>query len=120
MTTYHAIQRVKQRTSLERGSEERFIKNAVARGRGAESFESIEREYLKSYDSADGCRAVAYNSYCFIIGSNGRCITMFALPNWFGKKRNYHKKSKLRDVTKYTLGCLLSYRDEETSEFAFA
>ena len=47
MTTYHAIQRVKQRTNLERGSEERFIKNAVARGRGAESFESIEREYLK-------------------------------------------------------------------------
>jgi len=115
MTTYHAIQRVKQRTNIERGSEERFIKNAIARGRGAETFNGIERDYLKSYEIGGDCYAVAYNSYCFIFNENDICITMYPLPAWFGKKKLFNGKTKIRSIRKFVHDYIL--RELEIEEY---
>jgi len=120
MTTYHAVQRTQERAGMNVGKAERFVRNAVKRGLGAESFKSIEYEYLKSYDDKDGCRAVAYNSYCFIISGDDVCITMFSLPDWFGKNNKNKKKQKLRDVTKYSLDCLFEDHEDDISDLVFA
>ena len=120
MTTYHAVQRTQERAGMSTGKAERFVRNAVKRGLGVDSFKSIEHEYLKSYDTEDGCRAVVYNSYCFVISGEDNCITMFALPDWFGKNNKNKKKQQLRDVTKYALGCLFDDQEEDSSDFIFA
>ncbi|MCL2821522.1 MAG: hypothetical protein FWD38_11985 [Oscillospiraceae bacterium] len=120
MTTYHAVQRTQERAGMSLAKAERFIRNAVKRGLSADSFKSIEYEYLKSYDDEDGSRAVAYNSYCFIVSGDNICITMFALPDWFGKNNKNKKKKKLRDVTKYSLGCLFEEIEEDLSDFVCA
>ena len=120
MTTYHAVKRAQERAGMSIGKAERFVRNAVKRGLGADSFKSIEYEYLKSYDNADGCRALAYNSYCFVVSSDDVCITMFALPDWFGKNNKNKKKKKLCDVTKRSLSCLVEDYEDDISDFAFA
>ena len=119
MTTLHAVQRTQERAGMSARKAKRFVRNAVKRGLSADSFKSIEHEYLKSYDNKDGCRAVAYNSYCFVVSSEDVCITMFALPDWFGKNNKNKKKQKLRDVTKYSLGCLFDDQDDNISDLVF-
>ena len=100
MTTYHAIQRTKERAGLNKRTGTRFITNAIKRGRGAEAFGSVEREYLR-HESKDGYRAIAYNAFCFIVSKDNNCVTMYPLPSWFGKKRYYQGKLKIRDTKKY-------------------
>ena len=123
MTTYHAVQRTQERAGMNASKAERFVKNAVKRGLGAEAFKSIEHEYLKSFNDESGCRAIAYNSYCFIVSVDDVCITMFSLPNWFGKNnkdKQHKKKQKLRDVTKYTLGYLLDEQEDDVFSYICA
>jgi hypothetical protein len=45
---------------------------------------------------------------------------MFALPEWFGKNNKNKKKQTLRDVTKYSLGCLFDEHEEDFSDLIFA
>lgn len=99
MTTFHAIQRTKERAGYNHAGSTRFIENAIMRGKGIEEFGSIEREYLKYEERKQGCKVLVYNSYCFIISNEGICITMFKLPIWFGRKRRntgrkYSRKPK--------------------------
>jgi len=102
MTTYHALQRAQERTGYNIKKSAKLISNAIKRGRSAETFNSIEREYLLHKQHRYGCGAIVHNSYCYIISRDNTCITMYPLPAWFGKKRLYHGKIKIRNVKKYT------------------
>jgi hypothetical protein len=103
MTTYHAIERTQERAGYNTERSKKFIANAIKRGQSANSFNSTEREYLQHLERKAGCRVIAYNSFCFIINKNGICVTMWALPNWFGRKIHCSGKKVIRDTRKYTL-----------------
>jgi len=99
MTTYHAIQRTRERANLNERSSIRFIQNAVRRGKGAEYFGSKERNYLLRQEAKNGMRAILYNNYCFIIGNDNICITMFPTPRF--AKAQYDGKRAIRNIKKY-------------------
>ena len=113
MTTYHALQRTSERTGLSINSSQRFITNALERGRQAADFTAKEREYLQRRETEGKCRTVVYNSYCLIVGDGGCCITMFPLPKWFGKKL-YDGKQEVRNARKYIRYC--DYYEQEDIE----
>ena len=100
MTTLHALQRTYERTGFNIETSERFIHNAIRRGKPADAFCSREREYLQSKESKCGCWTAVYNTFCFIFNDVGDCITMYPLPKWFGKKL-YDGKHEIRNVKKY-------------------
>lgn len=91
MTTYHSIKRAQKRAGLCKTAAIRLIENAIERGQKPGDFDCKEREYLQRKAKRSGEQAVVYNGYCFIISVDGACITMFSLPDWFGKKRYYNK-----------------------------
>lgn len=99
--TFHAMERSKERRNLK--NQRSAIKNielAIERGKRAEDFTSWEREYL--YDLAtDNCYAIAYDTFCYIVSDEGCCITMYRLPAWFGKKKHFEGKERIRDYKKY-------------------
>ena len=101
MTTYHGIQRTKERTGFNMKTSERFIENAIERGKEAEFFPTRERDYLLQKEEQEGCKALVYNTYCFIIGTDNNCITMYSVPGWFGKKKHHDGKRKIKDIKKY-------------------
>jgi len=108
MTTFHALQRTQERAGFNIKRSARFVSNALKRGMTADSFASVERDYLNSYGFVNGCRAIAYNDFCFVVSEDNNCITMFALPKWFGKKRVFCGKQKIRDAKKYSLSYISS------------
>ena len=100
MTTFHALQRTKERTGFNHKASERLIANAITRGKGAQSFAAKEREYLERQESKKGYWTIVYNSLCFIFSNDGVCITVYKLPPWFGKKQ-YDGKQVIRNNKKY-------------------
>lgn len=102
IATHHGAQRVKERRNLKnsRAIEKQFIL-AVQRGKTAKDFTSWERNYLtnKAYDD---CTTVAYNDFCYIFNSAGACVTLTPLPDWFGKKKHFDGKERIRDYKKYS------------------
>ena len=100
MCTVHSIQRATERTRYSGKSAERFIQNGIVRGKVAEDFSHQESTFLAGM-SRDNCVAKAYNGYCLIISENGDCVTLYKLPEWFGKKRHYEGKTRIRNVKRY-------------------
>lgn len=98
--TYHCMERAKERAGLNEAETIKLIDNAREKGKGAGKFHSKERTYLCNR-SSDGKKAIVYNNYCFIFKDNGICITMYPVPDWFGKKQFYKKKKKIRNVKRY-------------------
>jgi hypothetical protein len=107
--TLCSLEQLKNQTGINRKKATTYIKKAIQRGKGAESFTSWERRYLKDGVS-NGYRAVAYDGYCYIISSDGVCVTLYPLPRWFGKKKRFDGKEKIRNVKKY---CHLGYDEKE-------
>jgi len=120
MTTFHALQRTQERAGLNLKQSSRFISNAIKRGLKADEFESAERDYLKSYEYSYGCYAIVYNSFCFIVSDGGICITMFTLPKWFGKKRLFYGKERVRDTKKFFLSYMNFDLEEDRLDIMFA
>lgn len=106
MTTFistasvHSIVRAKERASWNEKQAEKNIARALARGKSAEDFTSWEREYLEG-ESRGNCTAVAYNNFCYIVNENGFCLTLYPLPIWFGKKKQFDGKERIRNAKKY-------------------
>ena len=100
--THHAIQRTRERTGLKLKSSEKFITYALARGKSAEYFSANERNYILSKETKGDCIVLVYQSFFFIIDSAGRCVTMYAVPKWFGKKKHFDGKVKIRSVKRYS------------------
>ena len=100
--TKHSIERMKERRGINAKKAEKRIKQAILRGKSFSKFSSREREYLRHYE-ANGCRALAYDGFCYIISEENKCITLFALPEWFLQKKRFIGKKKIRDYRKYVL-----------------
>lgn len=101
VATMHSLDRAKERIGVKGKQAERYIRLAVERGKSSEDFSAKEKHYLEK-ESSENYTAIAYNNFCYIISNDGLCITMFPLPNWFGKKMRYNGKEKIRDMKKYS------------------
>lgn len=100
-TTYHSIQRAMERCDMpNEGAAGKNIRRAAQYGKRAEDYASWEHNYLSS-EGKGGCEAVAYNGFCYIFGDDNVCVTVYQLPKWFGKKKHYDGKEKIRNYRKY-------------------
>ena len=99
--TYHSIERAKERLGYNEKIAIKQINRALERGKTADQFTSWEKRYLES-ESGDTTYAIAYNNFCYIVGNDGTCVTMYPLPAWFGKKKHFDGKEKIRNVKVYT------------------
>ncbi len=100
MTTTHGLARTKERTGKNERSARKQIKRALERGKSYEAFSSWERKYLEQ-EARDGCKAIAYDGYCYIFSEYGFCVTMYPLPVWFGKKKRFDGKERIRNAKVY-------------------
>ena len=100
MTTYHSIERAKERFGINERKATKMIELALERGKTADKFTSWEKEYLEG-ECRDGSFAIAYNNFCFIVSKGGVCITLYPLPAWFGKKKRFDGKERVRNAKKY-------------------
>lgn len=102
IATYHGIDRVREyhKVKTDRAAI-KTIELALKRGKRFSDYTSWERTYLanKEYDE---CSALAYNGYCFIISKTGQCVTAYPLPDWFGEKKRFAGKEKIRNLKKYS------------------
>ena len=100
-TTAHGLERAKERMDCSEKKAIRTIEQAISRGKHAEDFSSKERDFLKRLET-NNCIAVAYNKFCYIINELGACVTMYALPTWFGKKRHFVGKERIKNLKAYS------------------
>ena len=99
--TQHSIERVMERCNLKnRRAAINVIRRAIARGKCADAYNSWERNFLRR-ESCGCCTAVAYNNFCYILNESGSCVTVYPLPHWFGKKKRFDGKTRIRDLKKY-------------------
>ena len=101
MTTYHCIERAKERLGLNERKAIKMIELAIERGKTCDEFTSWERNYLEK-ECRDGSFPVVYNDFCYILSNSCICITLFPLPIWFGKKKRFDGKEKVRNAKKYS------------------
>ena len=100
-TTYHSVQRVMERCSLpNQRAAAKNIKRAAQNGVHAKDCVSWEHSYLSS-EGKCGCEAVAYNGFCYIFNEDEICVTAYPLPKWFGKKKHFDGKEKIRNYRRY-------------------
>ena len=99
--TVHSINKVKERCGIKnKHSAVKNIELALQRGKRYYDFSSWESSYLKNSVHND-CFAVAYNNYCYIFSEEKVCITLFELPAWFGKKKRFDGKEKIKHCKRY-------------------
>ena len=99
--TNHGYKRMKERCNIKNHkTANKNIELAFKRGRRVNDFCSLECNYLISKEF-DSCYAVAFNSYCYIFNQSNACVTVYALPKWFNKKKQYVGKRKIRNPKKY-------------------
>ena len=101
MVTNHSLTRAKERLGLSRGYAVNFIERGINRGKDSSNFKADEKIWLESR-SLHGCNALVYNGACLIVSPAGACITIYKLPAWFGRKRQFdHHKEKVKNAIKY-------------------
>ena len=99
--TKHSIDRAMERRNFKnQRAAERNIARAIKNGKRAEDFSSWERSFLLG-EARDDCTAIAYNNFCYIVNSQNVCVTLYPLPVWFGKKKRFDGKERIRDYKKY-------------------
>lgn len=97
----HSIERAIERIGLERKAAERFLLNGLRHGRTGDHYSGRERRFLESHAKGDQLSAIAYNGYCLVMCDDKVCLTVYALPDWFGKKIRYDHKKRIRNAKKY-------------------
>lgn len=99
--TIHSVERVCERQNIKsKAKAMRKIQKALERGSGAECFQSWERKYMEEKKKGN-CSPIAYDQYCYIVSEDGICVTVFSLPKYFGKRKHFDGKEKIRNVKKY-------------------
>ena len=99
MYSYHSIQRTVERAGLNKKAAIRMIENDWIKGKDSQEFGKREREYLKRKET-EGRRILIYSGYCFLFDEDSVCITMYAVPVWFGKNQ-YKGKERIRNPRKF-------------------
>lgn len=101
IVTVHGARRAKERHNLKNWrSVEKNVQLAIRRGKRAEDCTSWEREFLSTI-ARDDCTAIAYNNFCYIFSADGACVTLYPLPVWFGKKKAFNGKERIRNYRSY-------------------
>ncbi len=98
--TYHSIIRTEQRAKVNEEAAIRMINRAKARGKKANSFPAMERNYLRQKETK-GMHVLYYSGFCFVFNEKFNCVTMFHVPTWFGKTMHYCGKEKIQYPKKY-------------------
>ena len=98
--TYHSILRTAERANLNQQSAIRMIERAKECGKKSEQFPADERNYMKRLET-EGKTVLYHAGYCFVLGDDFICITMFPVPKWFGKKTKHCGKTYVRRPKKY-------------------
>ena len=70
---------------------------------------SINNQDISNYISVNDCDIYHYNNFCYIVNKNGFCVTMYHLPDWFGKKRYYDGKKSIRNIKTYAKNNCIVY-----------
>lgn len=99
--SFHSIERVKERIGYNKRNAEKQIERAIARGKTADQFTSWEREYLQG-ECGESTIAIAYDNFCYIVSEVGKCITVYPLPIWFGRKKHFDGKERIRNMKSYS------------------
>ena len=100
--TWHGTNRSKERCGFKnRKTISKNVELAFQSGKRAEYFASWERRYLIN-EVYDNCYAVAYNGFCYIFNQEDCCVTMYELPTWFGKKKCFRGKERIRNCKKFS------------------
>lgn len=86
VVTSHGLERGRERRDFNKQKMKREFLFALRNGKSAEDFCGKRRNYMLAKQDR-GCYALAYNGFCFIVSSEGECITMYKLPEWFLKKK---------------------------------
>lgn len=109
MTSRHSLERAKERLGFNRKYASSVIENGIQRGRAACRFKpGAEKEWLANR-SQHGCQALAYNGLCIIVSLDGNCVTVYRLPQWFGKKARFdHRNRRIRNCAKYQKMCYIA------------
>ena len=100
IASFHSLKRAKERIGYNKRNAEKEIERALTRGKRAEEYTSWEREYLQG-ECGETTIAVAYNNFCYIVSETGICVTLYPLPVWFGKKKHFDGKEKIRNMKAY-------------------
>lgn len=100
IASFHSIERAKERIGYNKRNAEKQIERAIACGKTADHFTSWERDYLQG-ECGESTTAIAYNNFCYIVSDTGVCVTLFPLPVWFGKKKHFNGKEKIRNMKSY-------------------
>lgn len=101
MNTIHSILRANERAGMKYSEAVRFTDLAIRNGLRPEDLPRKERKYMESRETDAGCKTILYNGYIFIMRDEDICITMYAAPSWFLKKRHYDGKTRVRNAKKY-------------------
>lgn len=99
--TRHYLKRAYERFGLDEIEAEKLVRKALLRGKIQSQMPPRERKYMKSKETAEGCKPVFYQEKIFIFSGDDNCITVYPSPEWFGKKHFYAGKIKIRKVKKY-------------------
>lgn len=100
--TLHGMKRSKERMNYNTKTAARQMELALTRGvRAADCTSCFERTFLTDR-SLDGVFAVAYNGGCYIFNEgNNAVVTVYPLPSWWGKKKRYEGKERVRRAKAY-------------------
>ena len=116
MITLHSLKRAKERIGINEKTARKQIHLAFERGKTAEQFSSWEKSYLQA-EAHNDCYAIAYNGYCYIFSCDCLCVTLYPLPSWFGKKKRFDGKTRIRNYKSYTKNSLWKDTFPEIYEF---
>ena len=101
ITTKHSLIRAKERLNLNSKSAKKLISQAINRGIALDNYTTcMEKTFLK-HSLANNCHTKVYNGFCYIFNENDICVTMYKLPSWFNKKKQFDGKIRIRSIKKY-------------------
>jgi len=78
--TKHSLDKAKERLGINKKYAEKRITDALRRGKTSRDFSSWERSFLEQ-EGKDGCYAVAYNGFCYIVSPANACVTLYPPPS---------------------------------------
>ena len=101
MTTVHSMIRAKERLGLNEKAAGHLIRNAIERGKTFEDYRPGKERTWVEQRCSEGYSASIYNGFCFILNDRQTCITLYSVPEWFGKHGRYDGKERIRKAVKY-------------------
>lgn len=120
-TTRHGLVRTMERADKNRKQALRMIQNAWIRGKKADDLPLVkQREYMEYRESVteDGkVNLRVYAGNLFIFSSRGILITMYPLPQSWGKKPTFAGKEHVRDFRTYRQICNDDWKDVDPADF---